>query len=98
MTFIVITVAEFDDVPILCVRSFHDPNDGKKLLLRERTIYVRNSNAESAPLCSVEELRALIGRATLKRADHLLAVVNVLMKGGSLRGAPTDEEQFAAAR
>ena len=32
--FIVITVAEFDDVPVMCIKSYQDPQNAKTILLR----------------------------------------------------------------
>jgi len=94
MTFVVVTVSEFDDIPILCTKSFQDPANPKKHILRDRTIYVRNSNAESAPLESVEELRRLIGLATSKRANELLSSFQSMLSGQPLVPLPTDGEQF----
>lgn len=94
-TFIVITIAEFDDVPAICIKPFFsDPKNPKRSLLIERTIYVRNSNAQSAPLTSVEELRSLIGLATRKRGNELLATLHAMLKGKPLVQPPTHEEQF----
>ena len=92
--FIVITVAEFDDVPVMCIKSYQDPQNAKTILLKERTIYVRTANAESAPLGCVEELRSLIGLAVRKRGDELLSTFNAMLKGRSLVEAPSDDEQF----
>lgn len=92
--FVVITVVEFKDVPILCTKSYQNPENTKKHIIRERTIYVRNSNAESAPLGSVEELRELIGLATSKRGNEMLKMFESMLKGKPLVALPNDEEQF----
>lgn len=92
--FVIITIAEFNDVPIFCTKSYPHPNDPKKLLLKERTIYVRNSNAESAPIGTVEELRALIGLATKKRADQLLETLHAMLKGQPLVAGPSDKDKY----
>ena len=93
-TFIVITIAEFEDVPAICIRPFFDPQNPKKSLLKEKTIYVRNASAESAPLGSVEELRSLIALATRKRGDELLATFHAMLQGKPLLQPPTHDEQF----
>lgn len=93
-TFIVILVSEFEDIPILCTKSYQYP-DSKKQILREGTIYVRTANAESAPLRSVEELRSLIGLATTKRADQMLQLFDAMLKGRPLTAQTTDAEEFA---
>ena len=92
--FVLITISEFEDVPVLCTKSFQDPSNPKKHLLRERTIYVRNANAESAPLETVDELRALIGLATSKRANEMLTTFEAMLKGRPLVTSPTDRESF----
>ena len=92
--FIVITVAEFDDVPVMCIKSYQDPQNAKTILLRERTIYVRTANAESAPLGCVEEVRSLIGLAVRKKGDELLSTLNAMLKGRSLVEAPSDNQHF----
>lgn len=91
--FVVITVSEFDEVPILCTKSFQEPNS-KNHCLKERTIYVRNVNAESAPLGTVDELRRLVGLATSKRGSEMISMFESMLKGRPLVPAPSDEEQF----
>jgi len=92
--FVVITIGEFDDFPALCTKSFQDPSNPKKHILRERTLYVRNSNAESAPLESTDELRILIGLATAKRGNDMLKVFESMLMGRPLVSLPTNEERF----
>jgi hypothetical protein len=94
--FVIITVDEFSDVPHLCTKSFQDPNNSKKHLLKEKTIYVRTANAESSPLGSIEELRALIGLATAKRGHELLTMFNSMLAGSPLLPNKSAEEQFEA--
>ena len=93
-TFIVITVQEFDDIPALCVKSFQDPTNCKDHILREGTIYIRNRNAESKPVGTVDEWRAIIGLATKKRGNELLSVFSAMLKGKPLLEQPSDAEQF----
>lgn len=98
LTFIVITVSEFEDVPHICTKSFQDPDNPKKHLLREGSLYVRGSNAESAPISGVEQLRTLIGLATAKRGQEMLAHFEAMLKGRSLISTPNDEELFQRER
>lgn len=79
--FVVIVVREFEDVPTLCIRSFQEAGNPKNHLLREGTLYVRNQNAESKPMQSVSELRALIGLATRKKGDELMPHFNAMLQG-----------------
>lgn len=92
--FVVITVDEFSDVPHLCTKSFQDPQDSKKHLLREKTIYVRTANAQSAPLGTIEELRSLIGLATAKRGHEMLTMFNAMLSGSPLVSSKSSQEQF----
>jgi Putative DNA-binding domain len=92
--FIVLTVAEFDDVPIICTKQFELPGKPAKVILRKGTIYVRTSNAESAPLSSVDQLRTLVGLATKKRGQEMLVMFESMLKGRPLVTPPSDEEQF----
>lgn len=93
--FVVLTVAEFHDVPVICTKQFELPGKPAKVLLRNGTIYVRTANAESAPLSSIEDVRALIGLATTKRADQMLTMFQAMMKGRPLLAEESDEERWA---
>jgi hypothetical protein len=96
--FIVIAVSEFHDVPVICTKQFELPSTGKsnKVILRKGTVYVRTPNAESAPLSSVEEVRELVGLATTKRADQMLAMFKSMMKGQPLLEEKPQEDLFEA--
>jgi hypothetical protein len=96
--FIVIAVSEFHDVPVICTKDFILPAKPQKFLLRKGAVYVRTANAESAPLASVEEMRQLIGLATTKRADQMLAMFQAMMKGRPLLAEKPHEELFEAER
>jgi hypothetical protein len=99
-TFIVIAVSEFHDVPVICTKQYEVSLSGKgtKVLLRKGAVYVRTANAESAPLSAVEEMRQLIGLATTKRADQMLAMFQAMMKGRPLLAEKPHEELFATER
>ncbi len=100
--YVVIIVQEFDDVPSLCVKSFQETTNAKNHLLREGTIYIRNQNAESKPITTVEELRALIGLATRKKGDELISHFQAMLRGRSLSdfGPAADpfEQEIAQVR
>ena len=87
--FIVLVVEEFQDIPIICAKSYQHRNG---FLLREGTIYVRTSSASSEPLQTVEQLRTLIGLACRKRGDEMLSTFKAWMEGEPLlqRPAGTD--------
>ncbi len=91
--FVVIEVLEFHDVPIMCVKSFQCPKKGNHLL-KDKTIYVRSENAASAPLATVDELRTLVGLATRKKRDDMLASLDAMLRGRPLVPPATDVKQF----
>jgi schlafen family protein len=93
-TFVVIVVQEFDDIPILCIKSYQQSTNPKNHLLREGTIYIRNQNAESKPITTVDELRNLIGLATRKRGDELLSHFEAMLKGRSPISLPSTPDPF----
>lgn len=94
--FVVIVIAEFGDIPALCVKNFDSQSNKGKLVLRSGALYVRTLNAESAQLGTPDQLRELIGMATGKRADEMFATFQAILKGKPLVAPPSDEEQFAA--
>jgi predicted HTH transcriptional regulator len=71
-TFVVITVQEFNDVPIMCTSDCFAAPDRQKKLLRAGDVYVRTENAETSTLQRPEDLRALIGLAVTKSLSHNL--------------------------
>lgn len=91
LRYIVIKIAEFDDIPVLCIKNWEDSN---KLVLKQGTLFVRNTNAESTPIQNVDELRVLIGLATVKRKDEFASILQVLTSGHSIISRPSDDEQF----
>ena len=93
---IVITISQFKDIPIICTKPLPDPNDRKKELLKQGTIYVRNENAESAPLKTVEELRTLIGLATSRQGDQMLSMFDSMLKGKPILPAQNHREEYEA--
>src|SRR5262249_23018175 len=101
-SFIVIVVSEFHDIPVICTKQFEVPSPAPgrspKVLLKKAAIYHRTANAESAPLSSAEEVRQLIGLATTKRADQMLAMFQAMLKGRPLVSEQPDEDRFGAER
>ncbi len=92
--YVIVTIEEFSDVPILCTKSLDNPADPKRPLLKKNTIYVRNANAESAPLQTVDEFRELIGLATSKRAQEMYSVFEGMLKGKPILPPPDDKLRY----
>lgn len=77
---IVIVISQFQDIPAICTKAH---GEGRNVKLKKGVIYVRNANAESAPLLNVEELRELIGIATRNHANQMLKSFQAMLKGHS---------------
>lgn len=92
-SYIVLTVAEFSDTPHICTKSFQ--NARGDFILRDGTIYVRTTNAQSAPLSTPEQVSQLISRAFIKRKDQLRELLDSVLTGNTARNVPTDEEKFS---
>ncbi|QDT24415.1 helix-turn-helix domain-containing protein [Gimesia chilikensis] len=92
----VISVAQFEDIPIICTKPLLDPTDSRKELLKQGTIYVRNQNAESAPLKTVEEFRTLIGLATSRQGDQMLSMFDSILKGKPILPVENHQERYEA--
>jgi hypothetical protein len=91
-SFVVIAVAEFSDRPIICTK---DRQLNGKALITKGTLYVRNENAESAPLMTPDQVSRLIGRATVKQQESLRQLFDSVLAGRTAKSIPTDEEQFS---
>jgi len=93
--FVVIVVDEFQDIPTIC-ESDYSESTCKKQLLKRGAVYVRTANAESAPLYSADQLRLLIGRATAKQRNEILAMLDSALQGRALIDQPSDTQRFDA--
>lgn len=91
--FVVITIGEFEELPILCTKD-RQSNDNQKFLLKRGTLYVRTANAESAPLNTSEQLGKLVGLAVTKRSDQLLDLFKRALAGQPLITSPITENKY----
>lgn len=72
-TFLVITIDEFAEIPVLCCKDRH-ATSGKDLILRRGACYVRSRHKpETSEIPSEEEMRELLEIATDKGVDKFLA-------------------------
>jgi hypothetical protein len=77
--FIVISVPEFRDIPIIC-KADANASDGRTILKRGG-LYLRTEKASSELVSTSEDMRELMSRALLKRGDQLLQTIQILFKG-----------------
>jgi predicted HTH transcriptional regulator len=94
-TFVVISVLEFSEVPVICKRQYQ--NEG----LREGAIFVRSfERRETREVQTEAEMRELVDLSTEKRLRRLLQITE--RAGGAVVPAAyperADEERFQAQR
>jgi hypothetical protein len=97
-SYVLIAISEFGDIPVICTKQYELPGKPAKVLLRKGAVYVRTANAASEPLTSVEDLRALIGLATTKRADQMLSMFQAMLRGRPLLAPAATEDPFRPER
>lgn len=89
--FIVIDIPEFKDTPIICKADANSSTN--KPILKRGGLYIRTEKASSELVSSAEEMRELLGRALLKRGDHLLRTIQGLISGRPVVSA-TELEKY----
>ena len=75
---LLLRVDEFGEEPIVCTRDLHDTN-GKSLILRAGSIYVRTADARCMPIETGEAMRSFLDLAVQKRGDALLQQISRLV-------------------
>jgi hypothetical protein len=83
LSFVVISVPEFKDIPIICKKAANSSKDSSKVILKGGGLYIRTEKATSVLVPTSEEMRDLMNRAVLKRGDQLLSTIEALLKGKS---------------
>jgi len=78
---VVLSVLEFQDVPIICKKDANSSSNPSKLILKAGGLYIRSEKAASELVSSAENMRGLMGRALLKKGDQLLSTIEALLKG-----------------
>lgn len=81
LRFVLVSVPEFKDVPIICKKAANSSKDSSKTILKLGGLYIRTEKATSVIVPSAEEMRDLMNRALLKRGDQLLSTIQALLKG-----------------
>lgn len=70
-------VAPFEEQPLVCTRSVAD--DQGKTILREGALYIRTEGTETREVSTEAEMRELLSRAYVKRAERLLYDIKALI-------------------
>ena len=89
LLFILLEVPRFFDTPHICQKDFQG-------VLRDRELYVRTDNNESAPIKSSSDFRALIEAAIRNRTDSLLSSFRSILTGANspVSSSPDADDQF----
>ena len=93
---VVIGVAEFKDVPVVCKRDANSSRDPSKVILKAGGLYIRTDKATSVIVPSAEEMRDLVNRALLKRGDQLVNTIEALVQRSDAVYEENIEELVAA--
>lgn len=95
--FIVLTIHEFDIIPVLCSRDFSNPGE---VILRKGALYVRgHGKPETSEVASQTAMREVLDLAIDKGVRTFMARVyraNVLVAPPPLPAQPADIDQFQA--
>jgi len=83
----VFDVAEFDDSPIICMKTITSNDGRKRTILRQAASYIRTNAATTEEITSPDDVRSLIARATTRKADELLTSIRDLLTGKPSRVA-----------
>ena len=70
-------VVPFDEQPLVCTKSVED--DRGKTILREGALYIRAASTETKEVSTEAEMRELLSRAYVRKADRLLAEIKALV-------------------
>lgn len=74
---VAVRVAPFVEQPLVCTKSVRD--DAGTPIVREGAIYIRTSGTETKEIATEAEMRELLDRAYIKKADQLLHKIKALI-------------------
>lgn len=74
----VIDVPEFSDVPVICAKDYHTPQN--KHILKKGSIYIRTNKGSSEIINSSRDMRDLIDRAINWRSEHFILKIENLLQ------------------
>jgi hypothetical protein len=70
-------VVPFEEQPLVCTKSVNDERE--KPILRAGGLYIRTEGTETREVSTEAEMRELLGRAYVKKADRLLMEIKALI-------------------
>lgn len=91
LTFIVIDVPPFPNVPHLCTKGYEKDNSR---VLSAFALYVRTASKESAPIKSSADFDVIIERAVRNRSERLLTSVRSILVGADITTTVSAAERF----
>ncbi len=89
-TFVIITVSEFEDVPVICKKDYAD-------ILRKGACYVRpRRKPETSEIPTQEDMRDLLDLAVQKRLRSFISLANAAGMSPGTTPKPLDDASFEA--
>jgi predicted HTH transcriptional regulator len=70
-------IVPFEEQPLVCTKSVND--EQRKPILRAGAIYIRTEGTETREVATEAEMRELLSRAYVKKADRLLTEIKALI-------------------
>jgi len=87
---IALRVPPFDEQPLVCTRTVNDTDN--KPITREGALYIRTEETSTREVSTEAQMRELLGRAYVKRAERLLydikALIDVHWPGSGVPAVP----------
>ena len=74
---IALHVVPFEEQPLVCIKTVPDERGGP--ILRAGALYIRTEGTETKEVSTEAEMRELLGRAYVKKADRLLMEIKALI-------------------
>lgn len=87
---VAVRVRPFEEQPLVCAKSVNGTDN--KPITREGALYIRTEETRTREVSTEAQMRELLGRAYVKRAERLLydikALIDVHWPGGGLSAVP----------
>lgn len=93
--FVVLEIREFDELPVLCRRTYQTPPPNSQVILREGACYVRSRRKpETSEIPSQAEMRELLNLAIEKGVRRFIALAQAVGFELPSGAGPSDRERF----